>query len=578
MNWVRIHTMLQNFPAGDTPPVFDISADEDGSAVVEFAWDPQALSAPSASYPDRLRYYSTGAPLHATARGAGGRPDVVVDLPAQSIQLSGGAARWQMPQALWNAYREEQQKARMSPPASSFSQSLYYRVRVMPPGGTTAQIWPNDAVLTASGAAAAPHMGLLPATAASIPQPFPDREAADLAGGIPVLAPHLWRSLLEHLWDGLPATDAERLSLVAIVNHEVYRALPPADRANMLVLWLLAGPTARTKLPRLLDRRATTGNGSSVPIVQKQSLREPKTLVAELLLLNDITPHPDLIGVFSKEHLFDDVLTEILDPNGQDNQGQAGTCVPTSIQTMLIEVNPAEYVRLVRGFLTATARQGAAQAGINLTVPRGIFQASRYTSFTPTHGGGAGVPQNLVAMSYQVRTNSELGFQTALLRHAQGGRFPADDGTEAAARKIFEACVDAGLTYLEVSVALKAVFGVDFQTSSTAKIDPPRQQSIFTEFTSKFTTVPEGVLCLFWGPLADEGLHAVMPVRHEGGRVFFKNPQYPGSAPPSWVATGGNATQPPRHYDAARECLESVSDTDLRSWISGYFIPASPLA
>jgi hypothetical protein len=55
MNWVRMHSLIANWPGGGGPPTFDISADENGSVVVELAWDPQALMAP-ASYLDPLRY------------------------------------------------------------------------------------------------------------------------------------------------------------------------------------------------------------------------------------------------------------------------------------------------------------------------------------------------------------------------------------------------------------------------------------------------------------------------------------------------------------------------------------------
>ena len=48
-NWVRLRPVLANWPNGSQPPTFEISANENGTAVVELAWDPQALLAPSNS-------------------------------------------------------------------------------------------------------------------------------------------------------------------------------------------------------------------------------------------------------------------------------------------------------------------------------------------------------------------------------------------------------------------------------------------------------------------------------------------------------------------------------------------------
>ena len=40
-------------------------------------------------------------------------------------------------------------------------------------------------------------------------------------------------------------------------------------------------------------------------------------LIPALLALADIAPNPDVVSVLAKEQLVNDVLTEILDPNGQ---------------------------------------------------------------------------------------------------------------------------------------------------------------------------------------------------------------------------------------------------------------------
>ena len=140
------------------------------------------------------------------------------------------------------------------------------------------------------------------------------------------------------------------------------------------------------------------GSDLTVPVIQKQALKGGKTLVPLLLDLLSIRIHPDL-GVFTREDLVDDVLQEILDPSGQINQGLAGTCVPTSIQTMLITVNPAEYVRLQVGWLSAEGKAELAN-GATADVPPGIFQITRYNT-TP----------NVSNAGFWFRTYAEMAFQ-----------------------------------------------------------------------------------------------------------------------------------------------------------------------
>jgi hypothetical protein len=94
------------------------------------------------------------------------------------------------------------------------------------------------------------------------------------------------------------------------------------------------------------------------------------------------------------------------------------------------------------------------------------------------------------------------------------------------------------------------------------------------------------LLVVYWGgspasslplmtPPTPSGLHCVLAIRHDGGRVFFKNPQYPGWGGPG--TPGGSATNPPRRYEAIEEALESISDTDLQGWIRWTHAPTTGL-
>ena len=67
----------------------------------------------------------------------------------------------------------------------------------------------------------------------------------------------------------------------------------------------------------------------------------------------------------------------------------------------------------------------------------------------------------------------------------------------------------------------------------------------------------------------------VLALRRDQGasRVFYKNPQYPGSHPPSWIIQGANGANPPRRWEDPTQALESIGETDLVTWIKGYWAP-----
>lgn len=570
MAWVRMHPFVTNWPGGGGPPVFEINADGNGTAVVELAWDPQALAAP-ASYADPLRYWSSD-------RGSAG-------VPGQTITLTGNRATFVMPAALWAAYGEETLKSVSSPPRTTFARTLYYRVRVTPPGSATADVWPPDTVL-AGDAAQAPHIGILPVSGSATAGVVPDTAAVKGLGGIAVLAPTLWSDLLTALWRDLPEADPSHRSLVAVFAHPVFRSAPLALRTDLLRLWLFAAKM-RLRIPDLLGRQVVTGSGVTQPVITKTALRGGRTFVGAMLDLLAIRPHPDL-GAVTREDLVDDVLREVLDPHGQLNQGFAGTCAPTTIQTMLLTANPAEYVRLVTGLLSATGRVELAN-GTTADLPRGVLAPARYTTpFTLPDG----TTVSATNIGFAFRTFAEMAFQCTMIKFGKGATFPADDGTETAARRIFATCYRDGLLSTEAEKVLEAVFNVGFTCSplawpTSAPTFTATQQALVTSLTTLLTTRKQPVLLgTFWGkpepwvqpppgvnPGSFYGGHATLALRHEGGRVFVKNPQYSAYNPGVGAANGGTAADPARRYEDVSASLESFTESDLARWIYFHISP-----
>ena len=138
MNWVRIHPMIHNWPGGGPPPTFDISADENGSVVVELAWDPQALSAPSGSY-HRSAITGWECRQHNLHRGWRGQPQhqhSCANYPAHGNRVTWSDSR----RSCGTPYVQESLKSLNSPPTTTFSRNLYYRVRATPQAAAQAQI------------------------------------------------------------------------------------------------------------------------------------------------------------------------------------------------------------------------------------------------------------------------------------------------------------------------------------------------------------------------------------------------------------------------------------------------------
>ncbi|MEE8585452.1 MAG: tyrosinase family protein [Acidobacteriota bacterium] len=557
-DWVQIRPLISAWPAGGPPPTFEILSPQNGSAIVELAWDPQAMLAP-ANYPDPLRYYSSDIDLDESISRAGGG-QVQVRVPPQTIPVQGGRGAWTLPAALWNGYQQETLRSLGSSSATLFNRVLYYRVRLQPTASQTALVWPPDSEIIQSGR----HLTLLPQSRGAA-QPVPDQAALRAMGRIPNTLVS-WGDVLAAVWNALPSNNPDRRSLARIFGNDVFRNEINTDavKGKILMLWLFGGPSRR-RLHELLDRRVRVGSNLTAPIITQLDLKQQKTLVDNLLSMLAITPHPDIAGTPTASELVDDVITEVLDPNGQINQGRASTCTTTSTQTFLLSLNPSEYARLQVSLLSSTGRVELAD-GTRVTVPPAIFQVTRYSSTPP----------------FVVRTNSELGFQATVLKHGLGASFPSYNpasppNSATGVNTVFRATVNRGLTSSQFDRVLEGIFSEGFFTSAVGASAATRDA-----FLNDFVTLRQPMaLALYWVAAPGQpgqGGHAVLVVRRENGRVYFKNPQYTGSSPTSGITQGGNSTTaggtvhnfPPRRFDDPSAALESMTESDLANWILWY--------
>jgi hypothetical protein len=232
---------------------------------------------------------------------------------------------------------------------------------------------------------------------------------------------------------------------------------------------------------------------------------------------------------------------------------------------LLINVNASEYARLMKGLLSSTGQVTLAN-GDKLEIPPGIYQVARYA-------GAQGSP-------FFVRTNSELAFQSSVLKYAKGTAFPSYDASAApdspnGVNTVFQATLRQGLTAAEMERALKGLFGRNF-TTTTAPAPTADLRNTFVQAMA--ASRDPLMLVVHWrapaSDTANTSLHAVVALRSEAGRVFFKNPQYAGSSPPTGADPNSTTNNPPRRYDDPTQTLESMGDNDLGQWIRWFHKPS----
>jgi hypothetical protein len=296
-------------------------------------------------------------------------------------------------------------------------------------------------------------------------------------------------------------------------------------------------------------------------VFKQPSIRDNTMLIDHLLELAKIVPHPDMTGVRVAEQLLDDVLREIIDPNGQINQGQASTCAPTGIQTLLINTNASEYARLMRGLLSVGGEATLAKGDV-VSPPPGIFRAANY----------AGAQSS----GFYVRTYSELAFQATILKYARGNDFPRYDpdappNDTRGINTVFQATISKGLDFGQLKKALEGLFGRNFRQNTQDKPSPELRGALITALQGSRDPI---LTVLNWSKPDGKSLHAVVALRTEGGRLFFKNPQYAGSGAPASMVQNSSVLNPPRRLDDPSQALESMGDNDLSAWVRGFYASA----
>lgn len=187
--------------------------------------------------------------------------------------------------------------------------------------------------------------------------------------------------------------------------------------------------------------------------------------------------------------LIRDLIREVATPTAIDQQGK-GTCTVTSLQILMAERHPAEYVRLVAGL--------ASPSGSVVTQGRATLRRDPGTERDDD----------------SLRTLSARLWQSALMEYANG---PQQDYSNAEDRH--SGTGGSGLGNDDFSAAVAAVLGAEpKQVKDAAQVLPAVEQAL--------KAGKPAFVALRWSdePGGKHGVHEILVRRIAGGRVYYANP------------------------------------------------------
>jgi len=302
----------------------------------------------------------------------------------------------------------------------------------------------------------------------------------------------------------------------------------------------------KAQLLDVFDRTSVSGRASLVTLLNRNVNGKPALLDKDakggtmLKSLHGIATGT-LDGRFAsngvtREALLASVMQEAGQP-GQINQSNRGTCTVTSMQYLLCDTNPAEYVRLMQGLLS----------------PEGKVKMRNGDTLTR-------VGDSIAPDSATDRSASERVFQSAMMDYANGSE-NYSNVTDKSTLKILGIKVSdhSGLSKGPQEKGLQALFGRNFKVYTGSWNFKDDAQDILNKLKERSPT--DTFIGMKWGK-DKKGGHAVVCTRVENGRVYFRNPWGPTSDP-----VGTTYSDPPRRLENGATREESMSEADFKKWI-----------
>ncbi|MFT3711173.1 MAG: hypothetical protein QM817_26385 [Archangium sp.] len=320
--------------------------------------------------------------------------------------------------------------------------------------------------------------------------------------------------------------DPARVSdLSALLVQPEFKSLEPRQKAYALDVFDQANAQGRKSLSTLLKRQvdgksaALDTDSKGVTLIERMSF----------LARGGMDLRFESASV-TRSSLVSSILQEVATP-GQINQSNHSTCTVTSMQYMLCNTDPAEYVRLMQGLVNGGTVK--TQSGVTLTR----------------------VPDSIANDTATNRSASERIFQSAMMELSNDTKSYSNVSDLNTTPK---GDTNTGLWDSEEERGLEALFGHQF-TNYTGEKD--RSGS---EMLDKLRgRSPGQTLTNFaWGT----GQHAVVVTKLENGRVYFRNPWGPTNE-----KVGTTKSDPARQIEDANG-LESMTEAEFIDKARNVFI------
>ncbi|WP_257459955.1 hypothetical protein [Archangium lipolyticum] len=356
--------------------------------------------------------------------------------------------------------------------------------------------------------------------------------------GFKALKPESQAEVLQSFLAGPPTSATSNKHLTSLVNSPSFRGLSTADQAKTLEVFNNTSLDGRERLVDLTNRQV---NGKSALL---DTDKDGHTLLSSLhsMATGTLSDEFSKNGI-SRKDLLASVMQEAGRP-GEINQSSKGTCTVTSMQYMLNQSNPAEYVRIMQGL---TSPSGQAQLRGGATISRDPGSVPRDTA--------------------TARSDTERLFQASMMEYANG-EHEYDNATDRNTGNdkilgLIDNKKDYGGLYADQEErALEALFGRDFNQYKGSFNFQDDKQDIVDTLTARNNQ--RTLMDLSWG----NGGHAVVFEKVENGRVYFRNPWGPTSD-----ANGTTYSDPPRKLEDGATRLESMSVEDFKKHIRQVYLP-----
>jgi hypothetical protein len=316
----------------------------------------------------------------------------------------------------------------------------------------------------------------------------------------------------DHLLKEIANDPSIEFRLNQVIQRPLYDKLSTDQRTKLLNVFAGADEKGRQELVTLMTRKLDSG----VPALLSSDNSTYASLLDNLDKLATQPLAPGLGG--RRSEILGQVIADTAQPTWYMNQGDVGTCAPTSFQTHLLVDAPSEYVRLLGGLLgpdrKATFANGDTMAAArnDLATPPTVTVSRQATVNTP--GGTIPLPYNQPVTIPDRRSLTERIFQSSLAQYAykESGR---------------QSSVDAngdipGLTLDESASAMSALYNRDYDTVGGGMLGMPAFLNIQDQLKNGHGPVP---VSLSWG-----GGHHQLLVDHiqqdaKGNlKIYVRNP------------------------------------------------------